>query len=39
LTPGQDLTDVPDKVAAICNTAWTPEVIEEYQKLTKEPQL
>ena len=30
LTPGQDLTDVPQKVAAICNTAWTPEVIEVY---------
>jgi len=39
LTPGQDLTDVPDKVVSICNTAWTPEVIAEYQKFTKEPQL
>jgi hypothetical protein len=27
LIPGQDLTDVPEKVVAICNTAWTPEVI------------
>ena len=22
LTPGQDLTGVPEKVAAICNAAW-----------------
>jgi hypothetical protein len=31
LTPGQDLTDQPEKVVAICNTAWTPEVITAYQ--------
>ena len=31
LTPGQDLTDVPEKVVAICNTAWTPEVIAAYK--------
>ena len=31
LTPGQDLTGQPDKVVAICNTAWTPEVIAAYQ--------
>jgi hypothetical protein len=31
LTPGQDLTDQPEKVVAICNTAWTPEVISAYQ--------
>jgi DNA-binding transcriptional LysR family regulator len=31
LTPGQDLTGVPANVAAICNTAWTPEVIASYQ--------
>jgi len=30
LTPGQDLTDQPAKVAAICNTAWTPDVIAAY---------
>jgi len=30
LTPNQDLTGVPDKVVAICNTAWTPEVIAAY---------
>ena len=36
LTPGQDLAGVPEKVAAICNTAWTPEVVAEYQKLKSE---
>ena len=31
LTPAQDLTGVPANVAAICNVAWTPEVIAAYQ--------
>ena len=31
LTPGQDLTGQPEKVAAIANAAWTPEVIAAYQ--------
>jgi len=31
LTPGQDLEGQPANVAAICNTAWTPEVIAAYQ--------
>lgn len=31
LTPGQDLTGQPANVAAICNVAWTPEVIAAYQ--------
>jgi DNA-binding transcriptional LysR family regulator len=31
LTPAQDLTDVPANVAAICNAAWTPEVIADFQ--------
>ena len=31
LTPGQDLTGVPEQVVAICNVAWTPEVISAYQ--------
>jgi DNA-binding transcriptional LysR family regulator len=31
LTPGQDLTGVPANVAAICNVAWTDEVIATYQ--------
>jgi hypothetical protein len=39
LTPAQDLTDVPEKVVAICNTVWTPEVIAAYQNSIKEPQI
>jgi len=31
LTPGQDITGQPDKVVAICNTVWTPEVIAAYE--------
>jgi len=31
LTPAQDLTGVPANVAAICNVAWTAEVIDAYQ--------
>ena len=31
LTPSQNLTGVPANVVAICNTAWTPEVIAAYQ--------
>ena len=31
LVPGQDLTNIPANVAAICNVAWTPEVIAAYQ--------
>jgi hypothetical protein len=31
LTPAQDLTGVPDKVVAICNTAWTADVVAAYQ--------
>jgi DNA-binding transcriptional LysR family regulator len=31
LTPGQSLDGVPANVAAICNTAWTPEVIAAYE--------
>lgn len=31
LTPGQDLTGQPANVAAICNVAWTPEVVSAYQ--------
>jgi len=31
LTPGQDLTGQPEKVVAICEAAWTPEVIEAYE--------
>ena len=31
LTPGQNLTGIPANVAAICNVAWTAEVIAAYQ--------
>lgn len=31
LTPGQDLTDVPEQVATHCAAAWTPEVIAAYK--------
>ena len=31
LTPAQDLTGVPANVVAICNVAWTAEVVSAYQ--------
>jgi hypothetical protein len=31
LTPGQDISGVPANVQAICNAAWTPEVLVVYQ--------
>jgi hypothetical protein len=31
LTPASDLTGIPDNVTAICNVAWTPEVVAAYQ--------
>jgi hypothetical protein len=31
LIPAQDLTDVPANVVAICNAAWTDEVIAAYE--------
>jgi uncharacterized protein (DUF169 family) len=31
LAPASDLTGVPDSVVAICNVAWTAEVIAAYQ--------
>jgi hypothetical protein len=31
LSPAQDLTGVPVNVVAICNAAWTAEVIAAYQ--------
>jgi hypothetical protein len=30
LTPGQDLTGQPANVVAICNAAWTTEVVSAY---------
>ena len=32
LAPGQDLTGIPADVVAICNTAWTAEVVAAYQE-------
>ena len=31
LTPAQNLTGVPANVVAICNTAWTAEIVSAYQ--------
>jgi len=31
VAPGQDLTGIPEKVVAICNVVWTPEVVAAYQ--------
>jgi hypothetical protein len=31
LTPGQDLTGIPENVVIICNTVWSPEVISSYE--------
>jgi DNA-binding transcriptional LysR family regulator len=31
LSPAQDLTGVPANVVAICNAAWTAEVVAAYQ--------
>ena len=31
LAPNADLTGIPANVVAICNVAWTPEVIAAYQ--------
>ena len=39
LTPGQDLTGQPDNVVAICNTAWTQEIIAAYQAQQQQNQL
>lgn len=31
LTPGQDLTGVPEQVTTIANVVWTAEVVAAYQ--------
>lgn len=31
LTPGQDITDQPDQVKAICNVVWTKDVVDAYK--------
>jgi archaellum component FlaF (FlaF/FlaG flagellin family) len=38
LTPGQDLTGQPANVVAICNAAWTEEVVSAYQAQVAEQQ-
>jgi DNA-binding transcriptional LysR family regulator len=35
LTPGQDLAGVPENVVAICNAAWTADVVAAYQAQVK----
>ena len=39
LTPAQDLTGIPANVVAICNAAWTEEVIAAYQAQQQASQL
>lgn len=39
LTPGQDITDQPQKVKDICNVTWTPEVIAAYEAQQASTQL
>ena len=36
LRPGQDISDQPEHVQAICNAAWTPEIIAAYQAAIQE---
>jgi hypothetical protein len=38
LEPGQDVSDQDQRVQAICNLIWTPQVIEQFQlSKQKEP--
>jgi hypothetical protein len=39
LTPAQDLTGQPANVVAICNAAWTAEVIAAYQVQLEEQRI
>jgi hypothetical protein len=39
LTPGQDLEGQPANVVAICNVAWTNEVVSAYQAAQEANQL
>ena len=39
LAPGQDLTDQPANVVAICNAAWTPKVIAAYKAQVEQSKL
>ena len=38
LAPESDLTNVPENVVAICNVAWTPEVVSAYQASQVQPE-
>ena len=31
LAPGQDITDQPANIQAICQAAWTPEIVAAYK--------
>ena len=35
--PGQDISDQPEKVKGICQSVWTPEVIQAH--LSKQPNI
>ena len=39
LTPAQDLTGQPANVVAICNAAWTAEVVAAYQAQLEEQRI
>jgi len=39
LTPGQDLTGQPANVVAICNVAWTADVVSAYQAQVAEQRI
>jgi len=39
LTPGQDLTGQPEKVIAIAQAAWTPEVVAAYEAAQQQNQI
>ena len=39
LTPAQDLTGQPANVVAICNAAWTAEVVTAYQAQLEEQKI
>lgn len=32
LEPGQDLTDVPEKVASVCRLVWTDDVVNAFRQ-------
>ena len=32
VTPGEDISQLHEKVAAVCNTVWTEEVITAFQQ-------